>query len=252
MIFPVGDDQIKGGNLPIFSYLFLAINIGIFIYQVSLSDTLLESFVYHYGTIPTEIVNGVDLFTLLTNMFLHGGFMHLIGNMLFLFVFADNIEAIIGNFKFLLFYLAGGILASLAHVYMNTSSAIPSLGASGAISAVLGAYLVMFPSSKVKVLVIYLFRTFSIAAYLFLGFWIVQNFLSGFASLGPESANTGGTAWWAHIGGFVFGALCGLVFKKNYPPDRMIEDTVNNPLLQDRAMIVEKRPHYSGVYPKYL
>ena len=114
MIFPVGDDQIKGGNLPIFSYLFLAINIGIFIYQVSLSDTLLESFVYHYGTIPTEIVNGVDLFTLLTNMFLHGGFMHLIGNMLFLFVFADNIEAIIGNFKFLLFYLCHS-LTHLSH-----------------------------------------------------------------------------------------------------------------------------------------
>ncbi|MEL6864633.1 MAG: rhomboid family intramembrane serine protease, partial [Bacteroidota bacterium] len=190
MIFPIGDDQVEGGHKPIFSYSFLVLNILFFLYQLSQPNAL----ICEYGTIPMEIVNGQDYFTLFTSMFMHGGWMHLIGNMLFLWVFADNIEATVGNLPFLLFYLLGGLAASAAHIYFSVGAelvdccmpcggsiacegsippcpgSIPSVGASGAISAVLGAYLIMFPSSKVKILVVYLFSSFRVSAWLFLGF----------------------------------------------------------------------------------
>ncbi len=221
MIFPIGDDQVQGGAKPIFSYLFIGINVLVFLYQATLQPDCSE-FVKHYGAIPDEIVNGQDYFTLLTSMFLHGGWMHLIGNMMFLWVFADNIEATIGNARFVLFYLMGGLAASAAHIFFNLDSTIPAVGASGAISAVLGAYIVMFPKSKIKILVIYFFQSFKVAAIWFLGFWIAQQLFSGFASLGPETAGSGGgVAWWAHIGGFVFGVLAGFLFKNTR---QMMED----------------------------
>lgn len=213
MIFPIGDDQIKGGYKPIFSYSFIALNILIFLYEMYLqSSNQLNGFINEYGAIPTEIVDGQDYFTLFTNMFLHAGWMHLIGNMVFLWIFGDNIEATIGNIKFLLFYLAGGIAASIIHVALNTHSNIPSIGASGAISAVMGTYLIMFPSSRVKVLVIYFFRSFYLPAIVFLGFWIALQLYNGFSALGADQ-NTGGVAHWAHIGGFAFGVLYGLYAK---------------------------------------
>lgn len=232
MIFPIGDDQVIGGYKPIFSYAFIGLNIIFFLLQLTTPDL----FICEYGAIPYEVVRGQDTFTLLTSMFMHGGWMHLIGNMLFLWVFADNIEATVGNLPFLAFYLMGGLAASAAHIYIGAegggdmmanccmpcnegnfscqgqnvcAGSIPTVGASGAISAVLGAYLVMFPQSKVKMLVIYFFRSFKIPALWFLGFWIGQQLLSGFASLGPENAQTSGTAWWAHIGGFAFGVFAG-------------------------------------------
>ncbi|MEZ4908112.1 MAG: rhomboid family intramembrane serine protease [Saprospiraceae bacterium] len=225
MIFPVGDDQIKGGYKPIFSYSILVINVVVFLYEVVLQNSgQLSGFVNDYGAIPVEITHGVDIYTLFTNMFLHGDWMHLMGNMLFLWIFADNIEASIGNFRFLMFYLGGGILASLAHVALNPGSSIPSIGASGAISAVMGCYLVMFPRSRVKVLVIYFFRAFYVSAIIFLGFWIIFQIFSGVTSLG-QNPNSGGVAYWAHIGGFVFGLLYGFFAKRffqlkgvlNYP-----------------------------------
>ena len=246
MIFPIGDDQVKGGYFPLFSYAFIGINILAFLFQLTFADAL----ICQYGSIPNNIVAGKDYFTLLTSMFMHGGWMHLIGNMLFLWVFADNIEATVGNFPFLAFYLMGGIAASAAHIYFSTSTgidlasccspcsqvtpcvgqegvlacpgSIPSVGASGAISAVLGAYLVMFPKSKVKVLVVYFFSSFNVAAIWFLGFWIIQQLFSGFATLGPEAAASSGVAWWAHIGGFFFGVLAGFVARKggNHKPPR--------------------------------
>lgn len=233
MIFPIGDDQVKGGAFPIFSYAFIGLNIIAFLFQLSFPNAL----VCEFGCIPNQIVGGEDYLTLFTSMFMHGGWMHLIGNMLFLWVFADNIEATVGNIPFLGFYILGGLAASFAHIYFNyngeagdllnccnvcgnggirctegiraCSGSIPSVGASGAISAVLGAYLVMFPHSKVKVLVVYFFRSFNVPALYFLGFWIVQQLISGFMSLGPETAQTDGVAWWAHIGGFVFGLVAG-------------------------------------------
>jgi len=233
MIFPIGDEQVKGGAFPIVSYTFIALNIIAFLFQLSYPNAL----VCEFGCIPNQIVSGQDWITLFTSMFMHGGWMHLIGNLLFLWVFADNIEATVGSIPFLGFYILGGLAASFAHIYFNyndgvanlvdccnvcgnggirctegiraCSGSIPSVGASGAISAVLGAYLVMFPKSKVKVLVIYFFRSFNVAAIYFLGFWIIQQLISGFASLGPETVQTDGVAWWAHIGGFAFGLIAG-------------------------------------------
>ena len=215
MIFPIGDDQVRGGAKPFWSYTFIIANVLLYLFEVYLQNSgNLMAFLYTYGAIPAEIVQGEDLYTLFTNMFLHGGWMHLIGNMIYLWVFADNIEAIVGNTRFVLFYIAGGIFASLAHVAFNMDSQITSIGASGALSAVLGAYLVMFPKSKITVIFIYNLRPIKVAAIYFLGIWIIQQLISGFASLGPDTAQTGGTAWFAHIGGFVFGLLYGLFFKR--------------------------------------
>jgi len=147
MIFPIGDDQVKGGYFPAFSYFFIFLNVAVFLFQVSMPEGQLNSFVDHFGSIPVEITHGEDWYTLITSMFLHGSWMHLIGNMLFLWVFADNIEATIGNLNFLLFYILGGLAAAAGHIYFNWNSPVPTIGASGAISAVMGTYLVLFPNS---------------------------------------------------------------------------------------------------------
>ncbi|MBK7095471.1 MAG: rhomboid family intramembrane serine protease [Saprospiraceae bacterium] len=216
MIFPIGDDQIKGGYKPIFSYSFIAINVLLYLFEVSLiSSGQLSYFIEEYGAIPVEISSGKDLYTLFTNIFLHGGWMHLIGNMLFLWIFADNIEATIGNIRFLLFYLGSGMFASLIHVLFNLESSIPSIGASGAISAVLGSYLVMFPRSRVRILVIYFFSSFNLSAYIFLGLWIVFQVISGISAMN-QSPDSGGVAYWAHIGGFGFGIVYGLIAKRYF------------------------------------
>lgn len=211
MIFPIGDENVKGGFKPIFSYSFIILNILIFVYQFTLDPALTRQFVHTYGAIPSEILAGEDYSSLFTNMFLHGGILHLLFNMLFLWIFGDNIEAVVGNSKFLLFYIVGGVFASLVHVYLNPSSRIPSIGASGAIAAVMGAYIVMFPQSKIKMF--FFFKFIYIPALIFLGFWIAQQLYSGLSDIGPEAAQQGGTAWWAHIGGFVFGVAAGFLFK---------------------------------------
>jgi membrane associated rhomboid family serine protease len=216
MIFPISDDQVQGGHKPIVAYIFIAINVMVFLYEALLPQDQLQDFVMTYGVIPYEIVRGQDLYTLLTNMFLHGGWLHLIGNMLFLWVFADNIEAVIGKFRFILFYIGGGLAATGAHILFNANSPMPAVGASGAISAVLGAYLVMFPASRVKVWVIYLFRSFHMPAIYFLGIWGVQQLINGLISIIPNTAFTAGVAWWAHIGGFVFGLITGYLIRKMY------------------------------------
>ena len=210
MFFPIGDDQVKGGSFPLFSYGFICINILVFIMQLSSDSNLME-----YAAVPANILRGNDIYTLFTSMFLHGGWMHLIWNMLFLWIFADNIEATIGNFNFLLFYLAGGIAASVAHVFFNTQSLIPTVGASGAISAVLGAYLIFFPRSRIKTFFLFLF--INIPAAVFLGLWIVQQLINGISSLGLQNVTGGGVAWWAHIGGFVFGAVIAFYLKNRFP-----------------------------------
>lgn len=213
MLFPIGDDQVEGGHWPVFSYGFIALNILVFMYQVSLPPQEIDGFIRGFGSIPVETVQGVDLYTLLTSMFLHGGYLHIIGNMLFLWVFADNIEATIGSQRFLLFYLLGGLAAHAAHIFFNMESTVPTVGASGAISAVMGAYLVMFPRSRVKLIFFPLiFIRFRIPAFLFLGFWIYQQSLSGITSISDEVSG-GGVAWWAHIGGFVFGVVAGFYYR---------------------------------------
>ena len=211
MFFPIGDDQVHQGHKPIFSWGFIALNVLIFFYQASLGPAAGQDFVLTYGCIPVEIENGQDYFTLLTSIFLHGSWMHLIGNMLYMYIFADNIEASIGSGPFVVFYLLGGLAASLCHIYFNSGSAIPAVGASGALSAVMGAYIVMFPSSNIRGFFIF-FRV-NVPAWIFLGFWFYQQSSAGYASLGDTS---GGIAWWAHIGGFVFGVLCGFWFRMQY------------------------------------
>ena len=211
MIFPIGDDQVKGGHFPLISYAFIALNVAIFLFQQSLPMDALNAFIMDYGSLPIEVTRGQDLHTLFTSMFLHGGWMHLIGNMLFLWVFADNIEATIGTPRFLIFYLLGGLAAHAGHIYFNWNSQIPTVGASGAISAVMGAYLVMFPRSSIKVLI--LFFITRVPAFLFLGFWIAQQYMSGTAALEVQTAESAGVAWWAHIGGFVFGVIAGFYYR---------------------------------------
>lgn len=226
MLFPIGDEQVRGGATPLFSYGFIALNVAIFLMQVNMPPAQLQAFIYDYGSIPAETMRGQDLFTLLTSMFLHGGWMHLIGNMLFLWVFADNIEATIGNGRFFLFYILGGLAAHTAHIYFNPGSNVPTVGASGAISAVMGAYLVMFPASRIKML--FFVFTFRVPAFIFLGFWIWQQWISGTAALQVETAQSEGVAWWAHIGGFVFGVLAGIYYRMKFTrPQRAYHDDQN-------------------------
>jgi membrane associated rhomboid family serine protease len=210
MLIPIGDDQIKGGHYPTFSYGFILLNIAVFVYEYLIFPDSIYHITITYGAIPAEIVQGQDLYTTITSMFLHGGPMHLIGNMLFLWIFADNIEATIGSRRFVFFYLLGGLAALAGHIYFNTYSNIPLVGASGAIAAVMGAYLVMYPQSKVKVL--FIVFPFRVPAFIFLGIWIAMQWMDGTASLnaGGEGA---GIAYWAHIGGFVFGVLAGFYYR---------------------------------------
>ena len=211
MIFPIGDDQVKGGHFPLFSYAFIVLNVLVFLFEVQLSPDVFDAFLYQYGAIPAEITQGQDWYTLGTSMFLHASWMHLIGNMVFLWVFADNIEASIGSPRFLIFYIIGGLAAHAGHIYFNMNSGIPTVGASGAIAAVMGAYLVMFPRSQVKTLIFFFF--IRVPAFLFLGFWIVQQSMNGMGSLNSVGESSG-VAWWAHIGGFVCGVILGFFFRR--------------------------------------
>lgn len=224
MFFPIGDDNVKGGSQPLFSYLFLGLNALVFLYQLYLLPRAEEALIMEYAVIPNDIVQGSGYHTLLTSMFLHGSWSHLLGNLLYLWIFADNIEAIMGNVRFLLFYVLGGIIAAIAQVLTDPGSLIPTIGASGAISAVMGAYLVMFPGSRIKVIFLLFFLTFYVPALLFLGFWILQQLYSGWGALGSNTQ--GGVAWWAHIGGFVFGLGAGWLFREKAHAYRNQEDLV--------------------------
>lgn len=220
MFFPVGDDQVHQGHTPYFAYGFIALNVLIFLYQAYLGQSVeAHQFIMEFGCIPAEIEAGQDYHTLLTSAFLHGGWMHLIGNMLYMWIFADNIEASIGNTPFAVFYVLGALAANFCHIYFNAGSTIPAVGASGALSAVMGAYIVMFPKSNIKGYFVF-FRV-NVPAFIFLGFWFYQQSSSGYASLGDTS---GGIAWWAHIGGFVFGVVCGFLFRTWYGVPGLVAD----------------------------
>ncbi len=210
MFFPIGDTNIVSNKKPFITYILIAINITIFLFETSLSDYAQQNFIYTYGCVPDEIMYSENLYTLFTNIFLHAGWMHLIGNMVFLWVFGDNVEIVIGRFKFLIFYILGGVLASYMHCLFNQYSDIPCIGASGAIAACLGAYLVMFPKSKIKIFFILFFTSFRISAVLFLGIWILQQFMNG---LGQFYTYTDNVAYWAHIGGFVYGTVIGIIVR---------------------------------------
>jgi len=164
-----------------------------------------------FGAVPSDILHGLRVETLFTSMFLHGGFMHIAGNMLYLWIFGDNIEHYLGHSRFLVFYLLCGLLATLGHILLGGASHVPMVGASGAISGVLGAYLVKYPKAKVVVLIpiIWFLTVRTIPAFFVLGFWFLLQLLYGLGSLDTQG---GGVAFWAHVGGFAAGMALVLVF----------------------------------------
>lgn len=196
--------------------LIIVANVLAFFFEVSLGRGL-ETFIYHYGVVPADVVSwpqsGAPLTAIalpfFTSMFLHAGWLHLIGNMLYLWIFGDNIEDRLGHFTFLIFYLLCGLGAGVVHTLLNYQTVVPSIGASGAIAGVLGAYLVSYPHARVLTLVpIFVFVQFiEIPAVIVLGFWFVMQFFYGAASLATATSSSGGVAWWAHVGGFVIGML---------------------------------------------
>jgi membrane associated rhomboid family serine protease len=214
-MFPIGDTEQRNAGPGFLTIGLVVLNVIVFIFQITMSDAALNDFIRRWGVIPVEILEGDQLLSLFTSMFLHGGWMHLISNMLYLWVFGDNIEHVLGELLYLAFYFAGGLAASAAHILLNSGSSVPSVGASGAIAAILGAYIVMFPESRVKVL-LFTGRGMGVrrvTALIFLGIWGLSQLLSGIGSLGAETAQTGGVAVWAHIGGFVFGLIIGFLAK---------------------------------------
>jgi len=215
-MFPIGDSDVREAGPGILTIGLVIVNVAVFAAEVTLFRPGLRQFFNDYGVVPAQIVKGEQLYSLLTSMFLHGGWVHLISNMLFLWIFGDNVEAVLGRVIFPIFYVCGGLAASLAHVFITPSSNLPSVGASGAIGAVLGAYIVMFPRSQIRVLMLFgFFMTIRrVTAVFFLGIWFVMQLFSGVASLGAETAQTGGVAVWAHVGGFVFGLLVGFLFRR--------------------------------------
>ena len=201
-------------SFPIVNVLLIVANILVFMYQLSLPPRAGELLVQQFGLVPVRAERALAhpgpqlapaLVPLVSSMFLHGGFLHILGNMLFLWVFGGNVEDRLGHLRYLEFYFICGIGAGLAQIVVNWGSQLPSIGASGAISGVMGAYIVLFPSARVLTLVplIFFFFTVRIPALLILGYWFVIQFLSGLSTLGQ--INQGGVAWWAHIGGFILG-----------------------------------------------
>jgi membrane associated rhomboid family serine protease len=212
---------------PVITVLLICINVAVFVYQAWLGEAA-EAFVYRFGMIPWEITHFQEspdldaasrsdfpnLFTLITSMFLHGGFAHLLGNMLYLWIFGDNVEALTGHGRFLVFYLCCGLAAAFSQVLINPQSHVPMIGASGAISGVLGAYFIRFPGARVHILVwiFFFIRVLRVPAVLVLGFWFFMQISSGLGALGSQAG--GGVAWFAHIGGFVAGLLLIFLFEK--------------------------------------
>jgi membrane associated rhomboid family serine protease len=196
--------------------LLIAVNVLAFLYELSLTAKTGRTLMFTFGLVPAHeqllfarngITLGQAIVPMFTSMFLHGGWAHLLGNMLFLWVFGGSVEEALGHFPYLIFYLICGFGSATVHTILNWGSKIPTVGASGAISGVMGAFIVLFPTSRVTTLIpaLFLFFTVRIPAFLMLGYWFFLQFFSGVASLGIN--DQGGVAWWAHVGGFILGAL---------------------------------------------
>ena len=225
MLFPIGDDNTQRRSVPIVTWALIGLNV--LVYFLLQGGTGENAFTYGYSVVPYEIMNNTDLIgnqrignatvplfagptpiylTLLSSMFMHGGLSHIGGNMLYLWIFGDNVEDNMGKVRFLIFYLLCGLLASAAHILVGPNSRVPSLGASGAIAGVLGAYLIMFPHNSIRVLAF--MQIIPLPAIIVVGLWGLLQFINGFGSLSNGGAG-GGVAYMAHVGGFVAGiALC--------------------------------------------
>jgi membrane associated rhomboid family serine protease len=218
MVLPLGDDDSQVHITPIVTVGLIVINVLVFLYQLMQGD--IEGFFMTWSVIPVEYSQGTDLapthpgpfwITTLTSMFMHGGWMHLLGNMLFLWIFGDNVEQAMGSFRYLVFYLICGVAATAAHIMTGLSSQIPSLGASGAISGVLGAYIVLFPHQRVRVLVVRMVT--EMPALVVIGLWILLQFVNGIGAM-AQTEETGGVAYAAHVGGFIAGIVLVWIFRR--------------------------------------
>lgn len=241
-MFPISDDSRLRRTRPFINITLIGLCAAVFIYELVIGAVGRFVFFYQFGVIPAELTQGIeyDLIrtsqgtfniaspapnwaTVFTSMFVHGDWMHFASNMLFLWVFGDNIEDRLGHFKYLLFYLAAGVAAVALQVLANTRSELPTIGASGAIAGVLGGYLIFFPFNRIKTVVFFFFiNIVRIPAMLLLGFWFLLQFVGGVGSLGP-SAQAGGVAYWAHVGGFIFGMAIAFIHRlvsRRPPPPR--------------------------------
>lgn len=230
-------DNIPSRRYPIITTTIIAVNVLVFLWELSLGEKL-QDVVLFLGIIPVRYTDGevAALFTwpeqvvpFFSSMFLHGGWTHLIGNMWTLWIFGDNVEDRLGRIRFIIFYLFGGFAAALLHIFTNVESAVPTIGASGAIAAVMGAYFRLYPHAKIEMVVppFFLGPMFVVPAVVFLGWWFILQFFNGTLSLLAVPTSVGGIAWWVHIGGFVFGAmLCSIVkvrrfYCRHYEDDDM-------------------------------
>lgn len=234
-MIPLRDNApIRG--LPVMTWGLIALNGLVFLYELTLSDPALEQFFMQYALVPGRLAQGENILTPLTCMFLHGGWLHIIGNMWSLYLFGDNVEDRLGSGRFLIFYLFTGLAANLTHFVTQPGSMVPTLGASGAIAGVMGAYVVLFPRARVLTLVpIFIFiYIVEVPAVVFLGLWFFIQLLSGLATVGEKVAFEG-VAWWAHIGGFATGILTLPLFTRrrsqrpavtydDWPPDDQDRD----------------------------
>jgi membrane associated rhomboid family serine protease len=230
-MIPLKDD-VPSRSTPIVTMILIAINIAVYVYQLSLGlgvdsggRAASEAFIMEFGATPCRLTGTCDrgdfpspYVTVFTSMFMHGGIFHVGGNMLYLWIFGDNVEDTLGHARFLLFYLAAGVAAAVAQTVASPTSVVPMVGASGAVSGVLGAYLLLFPYATILTLVTvgFFFRTFHIPAVIVLGFWIVLQLINGWITVSASAmgrGETGGVAWFAHIGGFLAGMVLLLLFR---------------------------------------
>ncbi|HZZ15394.1 MAG TPA: rhomboid family intramembrane serine protease [Candidatus Sulfotelmatobacter sp.] len=219
-MLPIRDDQVRYST-PWVTRFLIALNLLIFLFEAALDRRSLNALIFQFGVVPSHLASllsgsakytaPVVAISFLTSLFLHGSWMHVIGNMWFLYIFGDNVEDYLGHFKYLVFYLLTGVLAMSTHVIVNLHSTAPALGASGAIAGVLGAYFVLYP--RARVLTWFFVFVVWVPAWIILGYWFVLNFLSGTATaLAVQRQNMGGVAFWAHVGGFISGALLVKIF----------------------------------------
>ncbi len=206
-------DTVRSGTFPVINILLIAINVAAFLWELAQGPRLQES-LFLYGIVPARYTDPIlsgrfsgaeQWLPFLTSMFLHGGVLHILGNMWFLYIFGDNVEDRVGHFRYLLFYLLCGLLAGLAHLLTNIDSKVPTIGASGAISGVMGAYFLLYPRARILTLIpiIFFFQFIELPAFVFLGYWLLMQLFSASLARG----DVGGVAWWAHIGGFIAGMI---------------------------------------------
>jgi membrane associated rhomboid family serine protease len=212
-MIPIGDDNSLRKSTPVVNYALIALNVLFFLVEMSGGD----EFVNKWAFIPSRFLSnpGADFITIFTSMFMHAGFAHIAGNMLYLWIFGDNVEDRMGKIPYLIFYLVCGVAATLSQLFFDPGSSLPNVGASGAIAGVLGAYMLLFPSEKVKTMLGR--QIVEVPALIVIGLWFVIQFISGVGAAASTQGDEGGVAYMAHIGGFIAGLVIALFFRKSSP-----------------------------------